>query len=326
MKPGWFDAFFILRPTLFFPAWTAFLAGYHQGSGGAAGPAPYLVWLACASGAAFLINQLTDRREDSQNGKLLPLWGDLISARAVRCELSLLLAVTILGGIWVGWEISFWLALFFLIAGIFYNFPPLRLKSRPILGIVACAAGGHILFLIGARAAGVEFTAAVWHGIPYLFAGAAASLLTHVPDVDGDRESGVRTFASVYGLRATATWSAGLVLISLILSLLLADYVLLMAAMVSLPLFIRFYSRSTSEAAETAVKVAIFCLALTVGITWPAFLLMIALYYPFARWYHRARLGLEYPTFRFVKPASAELPDAAVDFKAVVINESTGSV
>jgi hypothetical protein len=80
-----------------------------------------------------------------------------------------------------------------------------------------------------------------------------------------------------------------------------ADYVLLFATVVSLPFFYRYYRTRTGGAAEFAVKISIFSLAVAVGFTWLPFLLMIALYYPFARWYHRTRLNLDYPSFRWRK-------------------------
>jgi ABC-type methionine transport system permease subunit len=73
---------------------------------------------------------------------------------------------------------------------------------------------------------------------------------------------------------------------------------MLFAALVALPLFIRFYLQRTVESAQMAVKAAIFSLAVAVGTTWVPFLAMIALYYPLARWYHRERLGLDYPSFK----------------------------
>jgi 4-hydroxybenzoate polyprenyltransferase len=302
VNPGWFDALFILRPTLFFPAWTAFLVGFRQGQSPPSGPVPYLLWLAVVSGAAFLLNQLTDHREDSQNGKLLPLWEGLISPRMLRLELILLTLMAILGCLWVGLELSGLLALFFLIAGIFYNYRPLRLKAHPILGVAACSAGGVILFLIGARAAGALYPPLLLTVLPYIAAGSAATLLTHVPDVNGDRASGARTFPVVYGLAATGITATILVAISVVLALWLKDYVLLAAAAVSLPFYLRFYLQRSDEAAQTALKVSVFSLAVTVGTTWIPFLLIIALYYPFARWYHRQRLGIEYPTFRTETP------------------------
>ncbi len=298
VQPAWFDALFILRPTLFFPAWTAFLAGYRFRDAIAPGPIPYLLWLAGATGAAFLLNQLVDRREDSLNRKLLPLWDGLVSSRFISIELGVLGVAAIFGGIWAGWELSALLTLFFIISGFLYNVPPFRLKSRPILGIAACSAGGSILFVMGARIAGIEYGAAFLLSLPYIFAGAAASLLTHVPDIEGDRQSGATTFASKYGLRATAWVALFMVIAAFLSSLWLRDFVMLFAALVALPLFIRFYLKLNMEAAQTAVKTAIFGLAVAVGTTWVPFLAMIALYYPLARWYHRGRLGLDYPSFK----------------------------
>ncbi len=313
LSPAWFDGFFILRPTLFFPAWTAFLAGYHRGEGADASRMWLLLWLTCASGAAFILNQLADRREDQQNGKLLPLWGHLISRRFLYLELIILFAATLAGGMLAGGELFGLLISFFVVAGLLYNLPPWRLKNRPVLGIVACSAGGLLLFFIGARAALVDYSTALIAGLPYLLAGAGASLLTHVPDLPGDRRAGVRTFPLAFSLHATGAWALTMVLASAILSLYLSDYVLLISAAAALPFFLRFYLQRTSEAAELAVKVAIFSLAMMVGITWYPFLIMIAVYYPFARWYHRARLGLDYPTFRSLRTAPANFSAAKTD-------------
>jgi geranylgeranylglycerol-phosphate geranylgeranyltransferase len=313
LNPGWFDALFILRPTLFFPAWTAFLVGFRQGQSPPTSPVMYLLWLAVVSGAAFLLNQLTDHREDSHNGKLLPLWDDLISTRMLRLELTLLSLLAIVGCFGVGLELSGLLALFFLIAGIFYNYRPFRLKTQPVLGVVACTIGGVILFLIGARAAGALYQPLFITVLPYIAAGAAATLLTHVPDLNGDRTSGARTFPVVYGLRITGLTAVILVAISACLALWLKDYILLAAAGVSLPFYLRFFLLRTDEAAQTAVKVSVFSLAVTVGTTWLPFLVIIALYYPFARWYHRQRLGIEYPTFRTERPALKNLPSIEIN-------------
>jgi 4-hydroxybenzoate polyprenyltransferase len=297
LKPEWFDPFFILRPTLFFPAWTAFLAGAHQGDSSGGRILFFLSWLALASGSAFLINEWTDRREDHHNEKLLPLWGDRFSARSLRLELVFLIAATLGGAVYAGGELSSLLALFFIIAGVLYNFPPVRLKSRPILGIVACGVGGILLFIIGARSAGAAYSTALPASLPYFFAGCAVSLLTHIPDMEGDRACGIRTFPLRYSIRAAAVLALLLVIAALSAAVLLKDPVMSVAALLSLPFFVRFYRRGTPATAQTAVKIAVFSLAVTVALTWLPFLFLIAGYYFFARWYHRERLGLDYPTF-----------------------------
>ncbi|MFH1861524.1 MAG: UbiA family prenyltransferase [bacterium] len=298
INPVWFDAIFILRPTLFFPAWTAFLAGCLRFGGIGWGEIIlYMIWMGGASGASFLANQWTDRSEDELNDKLLPLWGSRINSRMIQFELLFLAIGVIVGAIWAGGEASALLLLFFLVAGVLYNFAPFRLKGRPILGIFACAGGVWILFILGARQAGADFGAAVLLGMPYAFAAAAASLLTHVPDLRGDRISGVRTFPVVYGIKATAVGAVLFVASSAGLALYLRDLVLISATLLSLPFYMRFFFSLRSEHAEFAVKMSLFSLALMVGLKWIPFLLLIAGYYFFARWYHRARLGIEYPSF-----------------------------
>ncbi len=313
IKPNWFDTLFILRPTLFFPSWTFFLAGYNRGEG--PWPGLFLVWLGAAFGASFLLNQITDRKEDSLNEKLLPRWGDLISNRKIYFELGLLIVIIIIGAVLAGPELSGLLALFFLIAGVFYNFQPLRLKERPILGIASCAIGIWICFLIGARVVNVSYSIAILHGFPYAAAGVAVSLLTHIPDLRGDLKAKMRTFPAVYGKQKTALWALLFVILCVLFSAILSDYILLTAAIISLPFFLRFYYNGKKETAEFAVKISIFALALGIGLTWLPFLILIGLYYPFARWYHAKRLGLDYPRFRSRRGSQSSLSLSEADFK-----------
>jgi len=168
--------------------------------------------------------------------------------------------------------------------------------------------------VMGARTGGAEFGTALLLSLPYIFAGAAASLLTHVPDIEGDRQSGATTFASKYGLRATAMTALGMVALAWISALWFHDFIMLVAALVALPVFIRFYRKRSAEAAQTAVKTAVFSLAFAVGLTWIPFLALMALYYPLARWYHRERLGLDYPSFRSTLKHPAAPAATASDF------------
>jgi 4-hydroxybenzoate polyprenyltransferase len=281
---------------LFFPAWTFLLAGYSRGEG--SGQFLLLVWVGAALGASFLLNQIKDNVEDQLNSKLWPLWGSSISAKLIYAELAFLLAMVIIGGIWAGKELSGFLALYLVIAGVFYNFRPIRLKSRPILGVLACGSGAWIGYLIGARAAAIPFASSALSGLPYALAAMAVTLLTHVPDLEGDSSTGIKTFPVVYGLSLTGGCALALVLISAMASAALGDFLLLTVSLLSLPFFVRFYYKQSREAAQLSIKVSVFGLAVAVGTTWIPFLVMIALYYPFARWYHRARLGLDYPSFR----------------------------
>ncbi|MDZ7340319.1 MAG: hypothetical protein ONB27_03110, partial [candidate division KSB1 bacterium] len=77
------DYFFVLRPTLFFPVWTVFLAGLHANavfdpkhamSSLAIVPAQNQILVALLlsllMGAIFIFNQIADIETDRQNNKL----------------------------------------------------------------------------------------------------------------------------------------------------------------------------------------------------------------------------------------------------------------
>jgi len=244
------------------PFWRAFVC---------AAPTPpirYLYNLAAgATGAAFLLNQLVDRREDALNRKLLPLWDGMLSPRFIKVELFILGAGTVLGGIWAGGELSALLTLSSLSRDT-YTMPAISPEEPPDHGYCRLFRRRFDSVVMGARTGGSEFGSALLFSLPYIFAGAAASLLTHVPDIEGDRQSGATTFASKHGLRATAMAALIMVAAALISALWFRDFVMLIAALAALPFFIRFHFKLSVEAAQTAVKSAIFSLAVAVGTTW----------------------------------------------------------
>lgn len=148
-----------------------------------------------------VINDLTDREDDFAAGKPNRLGG------RSRAASSMLLAVTIVPGLWFAWwwrrdpvllcaYLGAWAAF------TLYSLPPFRFKTRGILGVL-CDASGALVFPITVavivihRAAHRPVSAlwlaslALW-GLAY---GVRAILWHQLHDLESDRAAGAGTFA-----------------------------------------------------------------------------------------------------------------------------------
>jgi 4-hydroxybenzoate polyprenyltransferase len=166
-------------------------------------PLLLLALAALAPGAAYvsLINDLTDQREDLASGKSNRMVGK--SRRFV----ALALACCLLPGVAVAlyWRedpllLSLYLAAW--VAFSLYSLPPVRLKARGFLGLLADASGAHLfptLLVVSLvhrwRAEPVDpvwFAAvAVWS----LCLGLRGNLWHQLTDLHNDEKTGLRTFA-----------------------------------------------------------------------------------------------------------------------------------
>lgn len=97
-------------------------------------------------------------------------------------------------------SIEQWALVVFLVLGALYSLPPVRLKARPIIDSLS---NGPLYTMAGVMgyvaAGGNTFT---W--LPYLAAAlwaATMHLYSAIPDIDADTKAGIRTSATVLGVR-----------------------------------------------------------------------------------------------------------------------------
>ncbi len=296
-----FDSLFVLRPTLMFPLWTMTLCGHHLSNSNEAlsGTQWWLlsVSLSALFGLVYLLNQFRDRESDRLNGKLHLVSSGIMSRRWLIAEMIILDIIVLVGIFYAGFaHIYLMIILIFVIAGILYNYTPLALEQRPIGGLLSGIVGGWLLLHLGGMIAGE--TAVWWREVPYVIAFSAACLLTGLLDRNGDEQAGKMTFTVVYGTQATIV--AGLIgfVITGIWGAYNLDLVVLVPVVGSLPIMILSWKRKSINLAVQANKVAIFLLSVMVGVYYPVYLIVIVLYYSFARWYHRQRFGMGYPNFK----------------------------
>jgi len=295
------DSVFILRPTLMFPLITMVLVGYQNAL--ARNSFGWERWffqmfaLCSLFGLGYLLNQIRDRKSDSENGKLFLIAGGAVNRNHSIAEAVILTAIVptmlFLGG---GEELIPWILLMFLIGGILYNFTPLTLQNSPFGGLFAGLAGGWLLLRFGGMVAGSP--GYLYRDLPYIIAFGSACILTCLLDVKGDAENGKRTFAVVYGYRRTILIGLIGFLLAGVWGIFYSDWVIAIPAFISVPILFWGWLKKSVSHAVVANKVAIFSLSIAVGFIYPVYLIAIGLYYPLARWYYSRRLGIRYPSFK----------------------------
>jgi len=294
------DLLFVLRPTLMFPLFTIILTGHHLTANARLLTTQQWVMLVvglCAMfGVVYLLNQIRDRKSDKENGKLFLVSNRILSKNQLMLEAGLLITLMPVAFYLAGFvNLVFWVLAMFLVAGILYNFTPLALQNQPFGGILSGLIGGWLLIRFGSLIAGAS---ASWIlEAPYVIGFASVALLTCLPDLKGDKAQNKKTFAVVFGAHKT-------ILIGLIGFIITSgwgyvngDMVIAVPSAIALPLLFWSWLKKDIPTAVIANKIGIFSLSIAVGLTYPVYLVIIVLYFPFARWYYSHRFGIKYPSF-----------------------------
>ncbi len=297
------DYIFVLRPTLFFPVWTVFLAGYHAsvqfdpGLRAPLHPFPIAMLLVLLMGAVFIFNQLTDIETDRRNQKLFFIADGIIDKKNASIEAIGLTFCGIGIAFLLDLKLGIMFGLVFLFTAVLYSFRPFSWKDRPLLGIVTNFLGGWSVASCGWMAAGSSGWKFALHGVPYAVGLVAVFLLTTLPDVPGDSAAGKITFGVKYGIKKTTRVALAFELLAVISAGLLKDYILFIPAMMALPLFIWAACQQRMDAILRAIKFTVLFASLAVVVKYPWYLLMILVTFFFSKWYYRRRFDLDYPSF-----------------------------
>jgi 4-hydroxybenzoate polyprenyltransferase len=295
-----FDAFFVLRPTLMFPLFTIILAGHHLTANARLLTTQQWIMLViglCAMfGVVYLLNQIRDRKSDKENGKLFLVSDRILSRNQLMFEAGFLIILMPIAFYFAGFiNLMFWVLAMFLVAGILYNFTPLALQNQPFGGILSGLIGGWLLIRFGSLIAGAS---ASWIlEAPYVVGFASVALLTCLPDLKGDEAQNKKTFAVVFGAQKTILLGTLGFIITSGWGFVNGDLVIAVpSGLALLPLIWSLFSKSVSLAV-IANKIGIFGLSIAVGLVYPMYLVIIAVYFLFARWYYAHRFGIKYPSF-----------------------------
>lgn len=307
----WLDYFFVMRPTLFFPVWTVFLAGFFSAGMAAGTPStgeatngvgpsvmelvPLAIALTLLMGGVFVINQLHDVRSDRANNKLFLVAEGHLSRPAAKKEAYLLVGLGLLMGLVTGFLPLILLVALFGVAGVLYSVRPYSWKDHPLLGWLANALGGFLIFALGWSLRAENLYAGAVRALPYVLAISAVYLYTTIPDARGDQESGKVTFAVRYGKKLTRQLGALLEVLALVGAFRLGDPILFYPALFTAPLFLWAAFTGQLRDVVRAVKWSILLLSIFVCVEWPGYFVVLLAVYFLSKWYYRLRFGIHYP-------------------------------
>ncbi|MEK7727857.1 MAG: UbiA family prenyltransferase [candidate division KSB1 bacterium] len=303
-----FDYVFVLRPTLFFPVWTVYAAGYFayhrfapSGTNGATQGMSedailLLFFLTLLMGSGYILNQLCDVETDARNNKLFLIAQRHVPPFAAWSEMILLLVL----GLAVAWQHSLAMGLLFLaiylVTGIFYNVAPFRMKDRPLLGVFANAAGALLIFAAGWWSMQADWEKVALHALPYMLAVAAVYLYTTLLDLEGDAAENKITFGVKYGWRATVITGCAMEFVAAIIAYVVNDPIILIPSLLAAPFFLMAVIKQRRSDIARAIKLPIAFLALAICFKVWQYLLLLSFVFYFSKWYYHHRFGLKYPS------------------------------
>lgn len=293
------DYIFFLRPVLLPPVWTIALLGTIRHGMTYEMPAwqwaVFFVHLATLFGGVYTLNQICDVESDRANRKLYFLPDGLISIPvAWRFTIGLDVLALTLSSIF-GWP-HLALSACIVALGIAYSVGRSPWKNHAWLGLVANTIGhGLIVYLFGFVVTGCPLSESWPASASYTLAVGAVYLATTVPDTTGDRLSGKRTAAVVWGERATLIVATVMVTGAIGIGFLSEDGYLAWSAVAAWPVF--FYSVLRPQASTTAAKVAVGALSIAAAIAYPIYAVLLIAGFLATRLFFRWRFGIAYPTF-----------------------------
>ena len=305
------DYIFLLRPTLFFGVWVMVVLGMASSR---FATEEFPLWfsqinfktlflfmgITCISSSTFILNQILDVDGDRENNKLFLLEKYISIEKANKIHFLLFglgIIFTGLGNI----TLIPIVVLIYILWGIAYNKEPLKWKKHPFFGLITNTLVGILLFSIGWIHVN-EFNSLLSESFfPYLFSYSfcftAVSLLTMIPDMDGDKRVSANTFPLYFGRRVSVLLASCLVLCAFYISLFKNDPVASTATIASIPFFLYALIRNLDKDIIRAIRYPIFLLNFFVFAIYPWLAVFVVLVYYFAKYYYWHRFDLHYPTF-----------------------------
>jgi 4-hydroxybenzoate polyprenyltransferase len=317
------DCFFLLRIPLLAPVWTILILGWITGNrdakvGGilssaacSAGNEGYL-WIALTGfsllvASIYVVNQIADIESDRINHKLFLLPQGLVSVRTAW----VLACACCAGGLAISFLFPIIVTVIFIVSlvlGVLYNLPPASLKNHAWGGVVANFFGhGMCTYLVGWVAAHVACTgeAISWSqglisSLAPGFANAAVYIATTIPDADGDKATGKKTFCVAFGPKRTAIAALCFCAGALATSFFMEHnaWLMIITAAISLVLFIWLAVSTEKRLAFQSFKWPVFLLTAFVAVMVPAYAVLILATFYGSRLYYKRRFGIDYPTFK----------------------------
>ena len=245
--------------------------------------------------AAFTVNQVFDIESDTINRKTYVLPSGVVSRRAGVGLVIAICATLIIISLYVEDSVRclVWVGL---ILGLAYSIPPIRLKGRPVLDLVANVVGFAMVGFALGWLVYEPVRPEMWlRCLPYALAMSGIFLNTCIPDEEGDRSVGDRTSCVAFGSKVVAR--AALVCLSLagVVGVLAGETLCVLAVAASLPGFIGVAVDPASRTSVVASQFAARFLLLLVCLKAPSLAILAVLTYVASRAYYGRRFGVAYP-------------------------------
>lgn len=300
-----FDYFFILRPLILIPCWNFLLIGSYLARGEAGFTEEIVLGLIIYSflmGGVYILNQITDIETDRINKKLFLLSEGYIPVKYAYIEMVVLWILAVL----FSFKFSMIFLLFIavsLLLGIFYSLPPIKLKGKPILDTFSNGVGyGMINFAIGWLLLRPFDWYMFYRFVPYFLSISAVFINTTIVDIEGDRRAEELTTAIFLGENTAYIVSTILMAGAVIVAFTLKDFICLIPATISFPLFIyvTLYSLIKNKI-NRKLTIASFRLpglffTLITAFLYPPYFLILIVILVSMRIYYKHRFGIIYPT------------------------------
>jgi 4-hydroxybenzoate polyprenyltransferase len=133
------------------------------------------------------------------------------------------------------------------------------------------------------------------YALPYMFAVSAIFVNTTILDIEGDRKCGFRTTGVVLGSVNSARLGLLLIAACIASAVHVRDYVCLVPALLSLPLFIIAAVKGNMKYVLLSIRIGGPLLILAAGIIFPYFLAVALVIFIFLRVYYKRKFGIDYP-------------------------------
>ena len=291
------DFIFAARPMLLMPVWSIYLLAFRLRY-------PFQAWedantlalvgLTLVSAGAYYINQIFDYESDRINNKIGFLQYDIISKNemiAAYLSVSLIaVIVTFFSSIFTAV-----MTLIICLLGLAYSAPPLKLKDRPLGGLLTNAGGFGVLIPLAAMSdleADIHLVYIIFY---FSLIVAAGYLLTIIPDRKGDVVTGKSTLAAQLSNRRIISIGLVMLVCSLLMAFLIFNFYLIIISTVSIALFIIALMAPDENVILVACKLPILLVVIVAGIYFPAYLVFILVLLILTRLYYKKRFGLIYP-------------------------------
>jgi 4-hydroxybenzoate polyprenyltransferase len=308
--PRWFavlDYFFLLRPMILIPVWLFLLLGHYHALaaiGAYRWPDQLLpdldlvivfVAFTILVGGIYVNNQIHDRETDRRNRKLYLICDGYVSLKKAWLYQGAVQGLALASCLWFRDSGYLWVIVASILLGFLYNTPPFKLKGRPVLDVLANGLGNGLLNVAVGYVVVLPLT---WgflkFSLPYVLAVGAVFANTTCMDTRGDAESGERTTAVVFGVRATTWIALGLMAGCVALAAVWRVWPALIAGGVSLPLFIPALT-GKRRWLKLSYKGVTGIFALGASALFPWFLVFLVLILLLTRYYYRRKFGIRYP-------------------------------